>query len=61
VTGIIDCDHLPLAPRGYDLGYYLTRQENDDLFDALRHPDFTETKRPAAGGGVRLGFPYVTI
>jgi Ser/Thr protein kinase RdoA (MazF antagonist) len=23
VTGIIDCDHLPLAPRGYDLGYYL--------------------------------------
>jgi Ser/Thr protein kinase RdoA (MazF antagonist) len=22
VTGIIDCDHLPLAPRGYDLGYY---------------------------------------
>ena len=21
VTGIIDCDHLPLAPRGYDLGY----------------------------------------
>jgi Ser/Thr protein kinase RdoA (MazF antagonist) len=23
VTGIIDCDHLPLAPRGYDLGYYI--------------------------------------
>jgi Ser/Thr protein kinase RdoA (MazF antagonist) len=23
VTGIIDCDHLPLAPRGYDLGYYM--------------------------------------
>jgi Ser/Thr protein kinase RdoA (MazF antagonist) len=23
VTGIIDCDHLPLAPRGYDLGYFL--------------------------------------
>lgn len=23
VTGIIDCDHLPLAPRGYDLGYYV--------------------------------------
>jgi Ser/Thr protein kinase RdoA (MazF antagonist) len=23
VTGIIDCDHLPLAPRAYDLGYYL--------------------------------------
>ncbi len=23
VTGIIDCDHLPMAPRGYDLGYYL--------------------------------------
>jgi Ser/Thr protein kinase RdoA (MazF antagonist) len=23
VTGIIDCDHLPLAPRGFDLGYYL--------------------------------------
>jgi len=22
VTGIIDVDHLPLAPRGYDLGYY---------------------------------------
>jgi Ser/Thr protein kinase RdoA (MazF antagonist) len=22
VTGIIDCDHLPLAPRAYDLGYY---------------------------------------
>jgi Ser/Thr protein kinase RdoA (MazF antagonist) len=22
VTGIIDCDHLPLAPRTYDLGYY---------------------------------------
>jgi aminoglycoside phosphotransferase (APT) family kinase protein len=22
-TGIIDCDHLPLAPRGYDLGYYM--------------------------------------
>jgi Ser/Thr protein kinase RdoA (MazF antagonist) len=22
VTGIIDIDHLPLAPRGYDLGYY---------------------------------------
>ena len=22
VTGIIDCDHLPLAPRGYDLGYF---------------------------------------
>jgi Ser/Thr protein kinase RdoA (MazF antagonist) len=21
VTGIIDCDHLPLAPRGFDLGY----------------------------------------
>jgi Ser/Thr protein kinase RdoA (MazF antagonist) len=21
VTGIIDCDHLPLAPRAYDLGY----------------------------------------
>lgn len=19
----IDCDHLPLAPRGYDLGYYM--------------------------------------
>jgi hypothetical protein len=23
VNGIIECDHLPLAPRGYDLGYYL--------------------------------------
>jgi Ser/Thr protein kinase RdoA (MazF antagonist) len=23
VSGIIDCDHLPLAPRGYDLGYYM--------------------------------------
>ncbi len=23
VTGIIDIDHLPLAPRGYDLGYYM--------------------------------------
>jgi Ser/Thr protein kinase RdoA (MazF antagonist) len=23
VTGIIDIDHLPLAPRGYDLGYYI--------------------------------------
>jgi Ser/Thr protein kinase RdoA (MazF antagonist) len=23
VTGIIDIDHLSLAPRGYDLGYYL--------------------------------------
>ena len=23
VTGIIDCDHLPMAPRAYDLGYYL--------------------------------------
>jgi Ser/Thr protein kinase RdoA (MazF antagonist) len=23
VTGIIDCDHLPMAPRGYDLGYYI--------------------------------------
>jgi Ser/Thr protein kinase RdoA (MazF antagonist) len=23
VTGIIDCEHLPLAPRGYDLGYYI--------------------------------------
>ena len=23
VTGIIDGDHLPLAARGYDLGYYL--------------------------------------
>jgi Ser/Thr protein kinase RdoA (MazF antagonist) len=23
VTGIIDLDHLPLAPRSYDLGYYL--------------------------------------
>jgi Ser/Thr protein kinase RdoA (MazF antagonist) len=23
VTGIIDCDHLPLAPRGYDLGYFV--------------------------------------
>jgi Ser/Thr protein kinase RdoA (MazF antagonist) len=23
VTGIIDCDHLPQAPRGYDLGYYM--------------------------------------
>jgi len=23
VTGIIDCDHLPLAPRGFDLGYYM--------------------------------------
>jgi Ser/Thr protein kinase RdoA (MazF antagonist) len=23
VTGIIDCDHLQLAPRGYDLGYYM--------------------------------------
>lgn len=23
VTGIIDCDHLPLAPRGYDLGYFM--------------------------------------
>jgi Ser/Thr protein kinase RdoA (MazF antagonist) len=23
VTGIIDCDHLPLAPRGYDLSYYI--------------------------------------
>jgi Ser/Thr protein kinase RdoA (MazF antagonist) len=23
LTGIVDCDHLPVAPRGYDLGYYL--------------------------------------
>ncbi len=23
VTGVIDVDHLPLAPRSYDLGYYL--------------------------------------
>ena len=23
VTGIIDVDHLPLAPRSYDLGYYM--------------------------------------
>ena len=23
VTGIIDWDHLPLAPRGYDLGYFM--------------------------------------
>jgi Ser/Thr protein kinase RdoA (MazF antagonist) len=23
VTGIIDIDHLPLAPRGFDLGYYM--------------------------------------
>jgi aminoglycoside phosphotransferase (APT) family kinase protein len=23
VTGIIDCGHLPLAPRGYYMGYYL--------------------------------------
>jgi Ser/Thr protein kinase RdoA (MazF antagonist) len=23
VTGIIDIDHLPLAPRGYDLGYFM--------------------------------------
>ena len=23
MTGIIDCDHLQLAPRGYDLGYYM--------------------------------------
>jgi Ser/Thr protein kinase RdoA (MazF antagonist) len=23
VTGIIDCDHLPLAPRGFDLGYFI--------------------------------------
>jgi Ser/Thr protein kinase RdoA (MazF antagonist) len=23
VTGIIDCDHLPVAPRGYDPGYYM--------------------------------------
>jgi len=23
VTGIIDCDHLPMGPRTYDLGYFL--------------------------------------
>jgi Ser/Thr protein kinase RdoA (MazF antagonist) len=33
VTGFIDCDHLPLGPRPYDLAYLLADRIKNALFD----------------------------
>jgi Ser/Thr protein kinase RdoA (MazF antagonist) len=38
VTGIIDIDHLSLAPRGYDLGYYLASAARWRLDDRSNQP-----------------------
>lgn len=48
VTGIIDCDHLPLAPRGHDVGYYLVFAVH---WWAGRRPTHPSGRRaPAAAG-----------
>jgi Ser/Thr protein kinase RdoA (MazF antagonist) len=49
VTGIIDCDHLSLAPRGYDLGYFLAFAVRWRLDDA---------NQPAAPAGEAV--PLIT-
>jgi Ser/Thr protein kinase RdoA (MazF antagonist) len=48
VTGIIDCDHLPLAPRAYDLGYYIA-------FGVHWHLDASQPRPP-----VKHAAPFIT-
>jgi Ser/Thr protein kinase RdoA (MazF antagonist) len=53
VTGIIDCDHLPLAPRCYDLGYYIA-------FAVHWWLDHNQPSRPVAEGrNVLTGYDAV--
>ncbi len=43
VTGFIDCDHLPLGPRVYDIGYLLADFSKAQFFNNNVHARWMET------------------
>lgn len=60
VTGIIDCDHLPLAPRGYDLGYYIAFAAQWRLDDGNRPAQPVDEAAPFIVRHVLAGYDAVS-
>lgn len=60
VTGIIDCDHLPLAPRGYDLGYFMAFAVQWRLDDANQPSQSVDEAAPFIARHLLTGYDAVS-
>jgi Ser/Thr protein kinase RdoA (MazF antagonist) len=60
VTGIIDCDHLPLAPRAYDLGYFMAFGVRCRLVDDAKTAEPAEEAAPFITRHLLAGYETVS-